>query len=113
MSSSNGVALVTGSAQGIGRAIALKLADDGFDVAVNDIIINNANLSELANEIRAKGRRALEVIADVSEENEVRSMVETTVRELGGVDVVSFALTSLLNSSEGSSDGSQCGCHNL
>lgn len=87
------VALVTGSAQGIGRAIALKLAVDGFDVALNDIFTNKAQLSQLADEIRAKGQRALEVIADVSIENEVKDMVERTARELGGVDVVSTCLS--------------------
>lgn len=98
MSSPTEVALVTGSAQGIGRGIALKLADDGFDVAINDIESNKANLASLAEEIRSKGRKALEVVADVSAEDQVKSMVETTVKELGGLDVVSVPHTFLTRS---------------
>jgi len=88
MSSERGVALVTGSAQGIGRGIALRLADDGFDIAVNDISANKPNLASLAEEIRSKGRKALEVVADVSVEDEVKGMVESAVKELGGLDVM-------------------------
>jgi len=51
-----GVALVTGAAKGIGRAIALRLAVDGFDVAINDIPSNKHNLDSLAGEIAEKGR---------------------------------------------------------
>ncbi|TFK49874.1 NAD(P)-binding protein [Heliocybe sulcata] len=88
MSSSKGVAIVTGSAQGIGRGIALKLAEDGFDVAVNDIPPQKARLDEVVKEIEAKGRRAVAVTADVSSETDVKAMVETVVRELGGLDVM-------------------------
>lgn len=91
MALSKGIALVTGSAQGIGRGIALRLADDGFDIALNDILPNKANLSGVAAEIRSKKRRAFEVFADVRAENQVKGMVESTVKELGGLDVVSLA----------------------
>lgn len=83
-----GVALVTGSARGIGRAISLRLADDGFDVAVNDIPANQPALDGLVAEIRAKGRRSCTLLADVTQEAQVREMVESVVRELGGLDVV-------------------------
>ena len=66
---SKGVSLVTSSGQGIGRAIALRLADDQFDVAINDILQNEENLEIFKAEIEAKGRRALIVIADVSQED--------------------------------------------
>jgi NAD(P)-dependent dehydrogenase (short-subunit alcohol dehydrogenase family) len=85
---SKGVALVTGSGQGIGRAIALRLADDQFDVAINDIPPNKENLEILKAEIEAKGRRALIVIADVSQEEQVQGMVDSVVKTLGGLDVV-------------------------
>jgi NAD(P)-dependent dehydrogenase (short-subunit alcohol dehydrogenase family) len=49
------VALVTGSARGIGRAIALRLADDGFHVAINDVQQNVEGLLELKHEIELKG----------------------------------------------------------
>lgn len=88
MSSSQGVSLVTGSGQGIGRAIALRLADDGYDVAVNDIPSNRENLETLKAEIESKGRKALVVTADVSQEDQVKHMVDTVVETLGGLDVV-------------------------
>ncbi|KAL6303212.1 NAD-binding protein [Sparassis latifolia] len=82
------VAIVTGAGQGIGRAIALRLADDGLDIAVNDIASNSVKLDEVVGEIQAKGRRAIPLIADVSVEAEVKTMVEKAVEELGGFDVM-------------------------
>ena len=58
--------LVTGAARGIGRAIALRLAEDGHNVAVNDIAANRSALEGLAGEIRDKGRKSSVAIADVS-----------------------------------------------
>jgi NAD(P)-dependent dehydrogenase (short-subunit alcohol dehydrogenase family) len=66
------VALVTGAARGIGRAIALRLAADGLDVAVNDIEGSVARLESLVAEIRTLGRRALAAPADVSEAHQGR-----------------------------------------
>ncbi|KZP24016.1 NAD-binding protein [Athelia psychrophila] len=83
-----GIALVTGSAQGIGRAISLRLADDGFDVAVNDIPSNQPALDSLVDEIRAKGRQAVAVPADVTQEEQVKEMVAKAVKDLGGLDVM-------------------------
>ena len=83
------VALVTGAAQGIGEAIALQLAADGLDVAINDIPSKEAQLAEVAKAIEGKGRRALVVCGDVSSEDDVSAMVSTTVAKLGGLDVVS------------------------
>lgn len=87
-----GVALVTGSAQGIGRAISLRLADDGFDVAVNDIPSNQPAVDSLVEEIQAKGRKSVAVLADVSQEEQVKAMVESAVKHLGGLDVVRIPL---------------------
>lgn len=82
------VAIVTGAAQGIGRAIALRLADDGLDVAVSDLASQNALLETLATEIRAKGKKSIVVVADVAIEKEVQNLVQKTVADLGGLDVV-------------------------
>ena len=85
---SKGVALVTGASQGIGRAIALRLATDGFDVALNDIPSQEAMLRITADEVASRGRRVHCVLADVSSEKQVESMVSDAVRALGGLDVV-------------------------
>ena len=90
--SSKGTALVTGAAQGIGEAIALRLADDGFDVAVNDIASKKEELDKLAAAITQKGRRTVAILADVSAEEEVKAMIDTVVKELGGLDVVRLKL---------------------
>ncbi|KAJ7699223.1 hypothetical protein B0H17DRAFT_1196316 [Mycena rosella] len=85
---SNGIALVTGAARGIGKAIALRLADDGFDVAVNDVPANAENLSKVVDEIKAKGRRSSLHLADVSVEGEVKAMVDEVVRVYKRLDVM-------------------------
>lgn len=81
------VALVTGSSRGIGRAIALALADAGADVAVN-YATNREPAEGAAKEIRAMGRRAIVVGADVSERDAVNAMVARTQDELGPVDIL-------------------------
>jgi NAD(P)-dependent dehydrogenase (short-subunit alcohol dehydrogenase family) len=82
------VALVTGAARGIGRAIALRLARDGLNVAVNDKA-SSPELDGLVREIEGKGRRSLAVPADISLETEVEKTVGKVVQGLGGLDVVS------------------------
>ncbi|KAH7929163.1 NAD(P)-binding protein [Leucogyrophana mollusca] len=83
-----GIAIVTGAAQGIGRAIALRLANDGFDVAVNDIPAKKDQLDTVKQEVNAAGRRALSLYADVSVDADVKGMVDQVVQELGGLDVM-------------------------
>ncbi|KAJ6588131.1 acetoin reductase family protein [Mycena capillaripes] len=85
---SKGTVLVTGAAQGIGKAISLRLADDGFDVAVNDIPTNGDNLLEVVKEIKAKGRASSAHLVDVSIEEEVKTMVAEVVRIYNGLDVM-------------------------
>ncbi|KAJ7217022.1 hypothetical protein GGX14DRAFT_601736 [Mycena pura] len=82
------VALVTGAAQGIGRAIALRLAGDGLDVGVADLPAKLAALNGLVEEIEALGRKAHPIAADVSKEAEVQAMVDATVSALGRLDVM-------------------------
>ncbi|CAK5276711.1 unnamed protein product [Mycena citricolor] len=86
--SDRGTAIVTGAAQGIGREIALRLARDGFAVAVNDVPAKADKLARVVEEIRATGRPASAYAADVSADAEVKAMVEQVVQEYGGLDVM-------------------------
>ncbi|KAF8132600.1 hypothetical protein EV363DRAFT_1329072 [Boletus edulis] len=88
MSIVKGIALITGSAQGIGRSIALRLARDGFDIALNDVSSKRDQLCAVADEIDKIGRRTLLVPADVTVEEEVKGMVQDVSEHLGGLDVM-------------------------
>jgi len=88
MSSQPRSAIVTGAANGIGRAIALHLANDGFHVAMCDISSQEATLKALQDEIEAKGQKTIAMVADVSVEKEVNDFVSAVVSEFGGLDVV-------------------------
>ncbi|MCX6928263.1 MAG: 3-oxoacyl-ACP reductase FabG [Verrucomicrobia bacterium] len=81
------IALVTGASRGIGRAIALALANAGADVAVN-FLSRAADAQEVCSVIKAVGRRALVVKADVSKAREVARLVETVDRELGNIGIL-------------------------
>ncbi|KAG2070038.1 NAD(P)-binding protein [Suillus decipiens] len=82
------VALITGAAQGIGHAIALRLAEDGLDIAIADLASQRTNLDSVAEEVRAKGRRCIVLECDVSQEEEVQRMVQATENEFDGLDVM-------------------------
>ncbi|KAK7461841.1 hypothetical protein VKT23_008270 [Stygiomarasmius scandens] len=81
-------ALVTGAGQGIGEAIALRLAKDGLDVAVNDIQGNLEKVTALSEKITAMGCKSSVHIADVSEESQVANMIENVVKKHGSLDVM-------------------------
>lgn len=89
-SSGKGVALVTGSGSGIGRTIALRLASDGYDIALNDLAMNKHNLDVIREEISTEypGRRVCVLVGDVSIEEEVKGMVDGAAEALGRLDVV-------------------------
>jgi 2-hydroxycyclohexanecarboxyl-CoA dehydrogenase len=79
-------AIVTGSGQGIGRAIALRLAEEGATVAVNDLEEERA--AETVAEIEDAGGEALTAVADVTDYDDVQSMVDEVVVAQGGVDIL-------------------------
>ena len=81
------VALVTGSSRGIGRACALRLAEAGADVVINYVTSQSAGM-EVAEQIRALGRRAALVRADVSEQEDVTDMVAFVQEEFGQLDIL-------------------------
>jgi NAD(P)-dependent dehydrogenase (short-subunit alcohol dehydrogenase family) len=79
-------ALVTGSSRGIGRAIAIELADRGADVAIN-YVSQPAAADQVVDRLRGKGRRAFAVRADVSRHDEVERLFGSVEREWGAVDI--------------------------
>ncbi|MDP7213028.1 MAG: 3-oxoacyl-ACP reductase family protein [Dehalococcoidia bacterium] len=79
-------AIVTGGAHGLGRAIALRLADDGADVMVADLLGGDAEA--VAAEVRTRGRRAVSYEVDVSDSGAVSGMVMATVEVLGCIDIL-------------------------
>jgi 3-oxoacyl-[acyl-carrier protein] reductase len=80
-------ALVTGASRGLGAGIALALADAGADVAVN-YVKRKDRADKIVNEIRAKGRRAVAVQADCTQENEVNRMVDAVLQEFGEIRIL-------------------------
>src|SRR5262245_57240710 len=81
------VALVTGAARGIGKAIALALAQAGADVAAN-YPEREADALAVADAVRDRGRRTITARADVSDSSAVKSMVGAIASALGGIDVL-------------------------
>jgi NAD(P)-dependent dehydrogenase (short-subunit alcohol dehydrogenase family) len=87
MSLSGKIALVTGASRGLGRAIALRLAQEGAAVGVN-YRERAAEAEAVAQEIRSKGGKAIALQAHVADAAQVRSMVERMSKELGPVDIL-------------------------
>ncbi len=96
----NRVALVTGAARkyGIGHAIALRLARDGADVVVvgraswkpteDDVVEEWRGLDSVVEEVASLGRKAIAIGADVTKSQQIKSMVERTLREFGKIDIL-------------------------
>ena len=80
------IALVTGSSQGIGRAIAVRFAQEGADVVINYNRTAKGAEEALA-EVEAAGRRGLIVQADLSKVEDIRRLVNTAVEHFGRLDV--------------------------
>ncbi len=80
------IALVTGAAQGIGKEIALALAEDGADVAICDVNLEAAQ--KTAGDIEAKGRKSLALKANVAASGDVTAMIDQVVEKFGKIDVL-------------------------
>jgi NAD(P)-dependent dehydrogenase (short-subunit alcohol dehydrogenase family) len=83
------VAIVTGAAGDLGKVIARRLAQDGFDLALNDLPEQKAALEAVVAEVgKETGRKVIAVVGDVSVEKDVQALVERTAKELGSVDAM-------------------------
>ncbi|MBI2878771.1 MAG: 3-oxoacyl-[acyl-carrier-protein] reductase [Candidatus Rokubacteria bacterium] len=80
-------AVVTGGSRGIGRAIALALAEEGADVAIN-YVANEGAAKAVAEELKRRGRRTLAVRADVSDFQDAQRMAEEARKALGDIDIL-------------------------
>jgi 3-oxoacyl-[acyl-carrier protein] reductase len=84
---SSRTALVTGASRGIGKSIALALAEAGADIVVN-YNSNAAAAEQVCEQIRAKGRKALSVQADVSKTQDVERLITTIEKQLGSIGIL-------------------------
>jgi len=82
----NKVAIITGSARGIGKATALRFAQEGAMVVVNDVDLEEAK--EVVSQINSQQEKAVAVKADVSDEKEVEKMVEVAYSKFGRIDIL-------------------------
>lgn len=82
----NRVSIVTGGAQGIGKAVCIALAREGSDVLVADIVARTA--SEVSKEVRAMGRKSISFELDVADGKQVKEMVNTALDEFGRIDIL-------------------------
>jgi len=80
------VAVVTGAGQGIGRAIALKLAENGADIVVSDIVEETAN--RVAEEVRALGRNAIAALCNVSRLEECEALIGKALETFRAIDIL-------------------------
>ncbi|KLU66804.1 3-oxoacyl-[acyl-carrier-protein] reductase FabG [Desulfosporosinus acididurans] len=82
------VALVTGSGQGLGKAIAFALANEGAKLAINEISLNEVKAHETVLELRKMGTDAEVFLADVTQESEVNEMVGEIITRFGRIDIL-------------------------
>src|SRR5690625_5365502 len=80
-------AIVTGASRGIGRAIAIELANQGANVCIN-YAGNETKANEVVEELKQKGVKAFSVKADVSDEKDVKNLMKETLKEFGTIDIL-------------------------
>ena len=81
------VVFVTGGSRGIGKAIALKYAENGYNVVIN-YVSDKTDVAELEKEFKEKGAETLILKADVSKSEQVEEVVKKTIEKFGKIDVL-------------------------
>ncbi|MDI9896450.1 SDR family oxidoreductase [Rhodococcus sp. IEGM 1381] len=82
------VAHITGSARGIGKAIALRLAQDGHDIALSDLPSMSDELEKTRSEVATHGVKTVALTGDVSDPDSVRALMTDTAEQLGSLDIL-------------------------
>jgi NAD(P)-dependent dehydrogenase (short-subunit alcohol dehydrogenase family) len=82
------VVIITGGRRGIGKAIALAMAEAGADIAICDRVIEDGELNAVAEEVKRLGRRSLAVQADITHKADVDALVQRVMDEFGAVDIL-------------------------
>ncbi len=95
----NKVAIITGSAGGMGQAAAMLFAQEGASVVVTDVVVDSGE--ETVKNIKSAGGTALFVKADVSKENEVKALVDAAIAAFGRVDIL-YNNAGIMPSADGS-----------
>ena len=91
------VAIITGGRRGIGKAIALALAEAGADIVACDRVFEDGELKAVAEEVQRLGRRSLAVQADITQKADVDSLAQRVMGEFGGIDIlVNNAATNII-----------------
>ena len=81
-------ALVVGARRNMGKGFALGLAEAGADVAISDVNIESGQLQAVADEIQQMGCKSLAIKADISNQKEVKKLVQSVVKEFGTIDIL-------------------------
>ena len=81
-------ALVVGARRNMGKGFALGLAEAGADVAVTDVNMESGQLQAVADEIKLMGRKSIALKADISNQKEVKKLIQSVVKEFGTIDIL-------------------------